>query len=112
MPLGREVGLGLGPGYSVLDGNPAPLSKRGHSSPHTFRPMSVAAKRLWINMPLGTKVGIGPGHIVQLPQKGHVAPYFRPMSAVVKRSPISATAEYLLGFAVAVIACRVCITVC
>jgi len=42
MPLGVEIGLG--PGHTVLNGNPAPPSKRGHSSP-TFRPMSIVAKR-------------------------------------------------------------------
>ena len=42
MPLGTEVGLGAGD--IVLDGDPASLPKKGHSSPH-FRPMSIAAKR-------------------------------------------------------------------
>ena len=37
----------------------------------------------WIRMPLGTKLGLGPGHIVLagLPQKG-TNPNFRPMSVV------------------------------
>ena len=43
MPLGTEVGLG--PGYIVLDGNPAAHQKGGTAS-HTFRPMSVMAKLL------------------------------------------------------------------
>jgi len=52
-------------------------------------------------MPLGTKVGLGPGRIVlhgdQLPlPKGAQPPNLRPMSIVAKRSPISATAELLL----------------
>jgi len=42
MPLGKEVGLG--PGHIALDGDPA-----GTSAPtaalHTFRPMSIVAKR-------------------------------------------------------------------
>jgi len=52
----------------------------------------------WIKMPLGTKVGLGPGHIVldetQLPHgKRQSSPtIFRPMSIVAKRSPILATA--------------------
>jgi len=41
MPLGVEVGLGLG--YIVLDGDSAPRRK-GHSSP-TLRPMSIVAER-------------------------------------------------------------------
>ena len=53
----------------------------------------------WIKMPLGTDVGLGPGHIVlhgdPAPQRG-TAPIFRPISIVAKRSPISATAEHLL----------------
>jgi len=50
-------------------------------------------------MPLGTEVGLGPGHVVldgdPIPPKGH-SPNFRPMSIVAKWSPISATAEHLL----------------
>jgi len=52
-------------------------------------------------MPLGTEVGLGPGHTVllgtQLPhRKGYITdPTFRPVSIVTKRSPISATAEFL-----------------
>jgi len=52
-------------------------------------------------MPLGKKVGLGPGHIVlyvgtRSPTAD--APHFRPMPIVAKRSPISATAELLLIF--------------
>jgi len=54
----------------------------------------------WIKISLGTKVGLGPGHIVlhgdpAPPPKRGAAPNFRPMSIVTKRSPISATAEHL-----------------
>jgi len=69
MPLGMEVGLG--PGHIVA--NETELPKKGHSLPN-FRPMSAVAKRLllmdgkqtpgWIKMPFGTKVDLGPGHIV------------------------------------------------
>ena len=54
-------------------------------------------------MSLGKEVGLGPRDIVllgtQLPttQRGTEAPTFRPMSIVAKRSPISASAEILLG---------------
>jgi len=41
--LGMQVGLG--PGHTVLDRNPAPLPKRGRALPN-FRPISVAAKWL------------------------------------------------------------------
>jgi len=43
MPLGMKVGLGSGD--FVLDGNPAPLSKK-EAEPPIFRPMSIVAKRL------------------------------------------------------------------
>jgi len=43
MPRGMEAGFG--PGYIVLDGDPVPPPKKGHSPPE-FRPMFVVAKRL------------------------------------------------------------------
>jgi len=43
MALGMEVGLS--PGHIVLDGDPAPLPKRGQS-PFNFRPIFIVAKRL------------------------------------------------------------------
>jgi len=44
MPLGTEVGIGLGD--IVLDGDPVPLEK-AHSSPTlTFRATSIVAKQL------------------------------------------------------------------
>jgi len=39
MPLGTEVGLGSG--HVVLDGDPAPLPRKGAEQPPTFRPMSI-----------------------------------------------------------------------
>jgi len=56
----------------------------------------------WIKMKLGVEVGLGPDHIVLdgdlylPPERGTAAPSFRSMSIVVKRSPVSATAEHLL----------------
>jgi len=43
MALGMEVGLG--PGHIVLDGDPAPLPKKGTEPPPIFGP-SIVAKRL------------------------------------------------------------------
>jgi len=40
IPLGMDVGLS--PSDIVLDGDPAPLPKKGQSSPN-FRPMSIVA---------------------------------------------------------------------
>jgi len=88
MPLGREVGLS--PSDILLDGDPAPLSKRGHSSQllaHVCCGQTVG----WIKMALGTEVGLGPGHIVldgnaaPPPQKGAQLPNFRPISIEAKR---------------------------
>jgi len=42
MKLGMEVGLG--PGHSVLDGDPAPPPKKRGTAPN-FRPMSIVVKR-------------------------------------------------------------------
>jgi len=48
-------------------------------------------------MPLGKEVGLGPGLIVLDGDAAPTAafPHFRPMPIVAKRSPISATAEFL-----------------
>jgi len=100
MPLGNfGMEVGLGPGDVVLDGDPAPRPKghialNGHPAPpkispkgaHQPPPLSAhvyCSQTLgWIKMPLGTKIGLGPGHIVlggapALPQKrGHSSPPF------------------------------------
>jgi len=50
MPLGVEVGLG--PGQIVLDGDPAPLPKKGRSpqiSAHVYCDQTAA----WTKTPLG-----------------------------------------------------------
>jgi len=44
MQLGTEVGIG--PDDIVLDGDPAPLPKKGAEPPPQFSVMSVVAKRL------------------------------------------------------------------
>ena len=52
-------------------------------------------------MPLGTKVGLGPGHSVldedSASPKGPQSPNFGPMSVVAKRSPVSVNDEHLLS---------------
>ena len=55
MPLGREVGLGLSD--TVLDGDPAPPPKKGHSlqfSAHVYCGQTAKCIRL----PLGTEIGL------------------------------------------------------
>jgi len=61
MPLGMEEGLG--PSDIVLDGDPAPLPKRGQSpqfSVHVYCGQTAG----WIKMPLGMDVDLGLDHIV------------------------------------------------
>jgi len=82
MPLG--MGVGLGPGDFVLDGDLAPSSqKRGRSpqfSAHVYRGQTAGC----INMPLGTEVGLSPGDFVldrdpaPLPKNGAEPPIFGP----------------------------------
>ena len=61
MKLGKQVGLG--PGHIVLDGDPAPLPKKG-GSPQFYAHVYCGQTAGWITMPLGTAVGLGPGDIV------------------------------------------------
>jgi len=64
MALGMEVSLG--PGHVVLDGDPAPLPKKGAEPP------PISAHFYWgqtagcVNMPLGMEVGLSPGDDIVL----------------------------------------------
>jgi len=99
MKLGKEVGLG--PGHTVLDGDPAPLPKghpcpalptfeRGTTAPNS-RPMSVGQTAGLIKIPVGTPRPIGDIVLDRdaAPPNGGAAqvgiPTFRPMSIVTKR---------------------------
>jgi len=78
-------------GTCVLDGDPAPLPKRGGApefSAHVYCGQTAG----WIKMTLGMDVGVFPGHIVlggdpaPLPKKGQSpTPNFRPIFIVAKR---------------------------
>jgi len=63
---GTWHGGSLGPGHIVLDGDPAPLSKKGGREPppqflaHFYCGQTVGC----IKMPLGMQVGISPGDFV------------------------------------------------
>jgi len=74
--------------------------RKGHN-PHFSAHVFCGQTTGWNKIPLGTKVGLCPGHIVldgdPAPPKGR-SPNFRPMSIMAKRSPISATAEHLFYF--------------
>jgi len=77
MKLGMEVGLG--PGYIILHGDPAPLPK-GHS-PQFSAHICCGQMAAWIKMPLVMEVGLSPIDVVldgdpaPLPKKG-AAPKF------------------------------------
>ena len=82
MPL--RMNVDLSPGHIVLDEDPAPPTKNGHSSPK-FWPMSVVAK--WLDgsrcQLVWMEVGLSPGDIVldgdlAPSQKGHSTPDFQP----------------------------------
>jgi len=62
MPLGIEVGLGLG--NFVFDGDPAPPRKRAQPHP-IFGSCLLSAG--WVKMPLGTEVTLGPGDVAAAP---------------------------------------------
>jgi len=59
--LGMQVGHS--PGHIVLDGDPAPLTKRGQGPPclaHFYCGQTHGC----VKMPLGMEVGLGPGEFV------------------------------------------------
>ena len=100
MSLGREVHPD--PSDIVLHGTQLPLPQKNKQSPQFSAHVYCVQAAGWIKIPLGTKVGLDPGRIfitygdpAPLPE-GAQPPNFRPMSIVVIRSPISATAEHLL----------------
>jgi len=61
MALGMEVSLG--PGHIVLNGEPAPLPKKGGTAPSQFSAHFYCGQTAGC-MPLIMEVGLGPGHIV------------------------------------------------
>ena len=80
MKLGTHIGLG--PGYIVLNGDPAPLPQRG-TAPSNFRPISFVAK--WMDELRCYLVGGKPRpkrHCVRYPaplhKKGAEPPMFGP----------------------------------
>jgi len=82
MPPATEISLG--PGDIVLDGDPAPLERKGAQRPHFSAHVYCGQTAGWIKMPLGTEVGLGPSHIVldgnpaspppKKKEKGHSSP--------------------------------------
>jgi len=62
MPLDMEVGLG--PGDFVLDGDPAPLSKKGAEPPKFSAHLYCVQTAGWIKIILGMEVRLSPGDFV------------------------------------------------
>ena len=60
MALGMEVGLG----HIVLDGDTAPLRSKGTLSPQFLAHVYCGETAGWVKAPLGTEVDLVPGHIV------------------------------------------------
>jgi len=70
--------VGLGPGYTVLDGDSAPPSPK-ECSPQFSADICCGQMAEWIKMLLGMEVGLSPGDFVLVgdaarPQKGGGAP--------------------------------------
>jgi len=77
-------------------------------TPQFSAPVSCGQMTGWIKMPLGTKVGLSPDHIVlnrdpASPIRGTNPRNFQPMSIVAKWSLISATAEHLSWFSLFIV---------
>ena len=91
MSLGME--LGLGPGDFVLDGDPAPLPKRGAKHPPNFSTHVYCGQTAgWVKLVLGMEVRLSPGDFVLdgspvlFPPKGaEPPPNFRPISIEAKQ---------------------------
>ena len=60
-----QIEVGLGPDDIVLDGDPAPLAKKGAEPPPQFSAHVCCGETAgWIKMALGMEVGLGPVYIV------------------------------------------------
>ena len=80
--------VGLDPGHIVLDGDPALLPQKG-AHPQFSAHVCCSQTAGWIKIPLGKKVGLGPGRIMihgddpaPPSQKGEQHPNFRPLYIV------------------------------
>jgi len=93
MTLGVEVGLG--PGHFVIDGDPAPLPKKGDRAPQFSVRVNCGQMDGWVKTVLGTGVGLSPGHIVldwdpaPVPEKRGHRPLlnFQPLDLEIGLSP-------------------------
>jgi len=93
MPLDMQVGLG--PGEFVLDGDPAPLPKKG-AEPPPAKKISVhvycGQTAGWVKMVLRMEIGLSPGDFVL---DGDRAPLnFRPMFIVISLEHCTGVRRY------------------
>jgi len=61
--MALDMQVDLGPGHVVIDGDTAPLPKKGQS-PQFLAHVYCGQTAGWIKTPLGTEVDLGPGHFV------------------------------------------------
>jgi len=91
--MALSMDVGLGPSHIVLDGDPAPLPKKGAELPQYSVHFYCGETAGCIRMPLGMELGLSSGDFVfdgdpATPEKGHTQPtqfmahVFRPMSIV------------------------------
>jgi len=108
MNLGKEVGLG--PRHTVLDGEPAPLTKSG-TAPQFSAHVCCGQTAGWMKMPFGMEVGLCPRDIVlhgdpASPKKGRsTRPHFSAMNVYRGQTVahLSYTAEHLYQFYVTIL---------
>jgi len=62
MKLNMQVDLG--PGHTVLDGDPAPPPPKGYNPPQFSAHICCGQMAGWIKMPLSMEVVLGPGDFV------------------------------------------------
>jgi len=63
--MALDIEVGLGPGYIVLDWDPAPLPKKGAEPPPQFSAHFYCGQTAGcIKIPLGMEVGLIPGEFV------------------------------------------------
>ena len=82
--MSLDTQLNLGPGHTVLDGDPAISSPKSGQGPQFSAHVYCGQTAGWIKVALGMEVGLCPGHIVldgdpaPPPQKGTQPPIFGP----------------------------------
>ena len=85
------------PSRHCVKWGPSSFLKRGTAP--SFRPMSIVAKTArWMKIPLGAKVGLGPGHIVLYEDPA-------PLSPLKKGAPLPSFDRVYCGLTVARLSC-------